>query len=44
MATSSGFQWDDAGIGAAAMLGVIGAAGATAVVSRRQRSGRSPVS
>ena len=36
-AATSGFQWDDAGIGAAGMLGLLGAAGATTVLARRRR-------
>jgi hypothetical protein len=36
--SSPGFQWDDAGIGAAAMLGLLGAGmGAGAVTRSRQR-------
>lgn len=40
--SSSSFQWDDAGIGAAGMLGLIGAAGASAVLARRRREHRPP--
>src|SRR5215471_3120225 len=35
--STDGFQWDDAGIGAAAMLGVLGATCATSVMVRRRR-------
>src|SRR5271154_3464886 len=34
-ATSSSFDWGDAGIGAAGMLALIGAVGATVTVTRR---------
>src|SRR5690348_5720199 len=34
---SDGFRWDDAGVGASAMLGVLGATAATSVMVRRRR-------
>jgi hypothetical protein len=41
--SAGGFQWDDAGIGAAAMLGLgaLSAGGAAIVVSHRRRDNRS---
>lgn len=39
---SSSFQWDDAGIGAAGMLGLLGAAGASSVLARRRRKHQTP--
>lgn len=42
VSSSSSFQWDDAGIGAAGMLGLIGAAGASSVLARRRRKHHSP--
>ena len=42
VSSSSTFQWDDAGIGAAGMLGLIGAAGASSVLARRRRKHQSP--
>ena len=41
-ASPDGFQWGDAGIGAAAALGLIGATGATAVLIRRRREEQTP--
>lgn len=39
---SSSFQWDDAGIGAAGMLGLLGAAGASSILIRRRRNHQTP--
>ena len=40
---SQGFEWGDAGIGAAAMIALLGGgAGAVAVVGRRRRDYRTP--
>ncbi len=39
---SSSFQWDDAGIGAAGMLGLLGAASASSVLARRRRKHGTP--
>ncbi|HEY1274716.1 MAG TPA: hypothetical protein VGF25_07390 [Thermoleophilaceae bacterium] len=36
---SSGFDWGDAGIGAAAALGMIGAGGALVLTTRRRQTG-----
>jgi hypothetical protein len=40
--SSSSFQWDDAGIGAAGMLVLFGAAGASSVLVRRRRNHQTP--
>ena len=40
--SSSTFQWDDAGIGAAGMLALLGAAGASSVLARRRRKHETP--
>ena len=42
VSSSSSFQWDDAGIGAAGMLVILGAAGASSVLVRRRREHASP--
>jgi hypothetical protein len=42
--SSEEFRWGDAGIGAAGMLGLIGTAGATAVLVRRRREHHTPAS
>ncbi len=42
VSSSSSFRWDDAGIGAAGMLGLIGAAGASSVLARRRRKHQQP--
>lgn len=39
---ANGFRWDDAGFGAAAMLGLLGAASATSVLARRRRAHHTP--
>jgi hypothetical protein len=36
--SSGGFQWDDAGIGAAAMLALLGAGGSVTLAARRRRT------
>jgi hypothetical protein len=36
----SGFQWDDAGVGAAAAVALLGAGGAASRVARRRRAHR----
>ena len=41
-AGANGFPWDDAGIGAAGMLGLLGAGGATVVLARRRREHHTP--
>ena len=40
--SSSTFKWDDAGIGAAGMLALVGAAGASSVLARRRRKHQTP--
>lgn len=40
--SSSSFQWDDAGIGAAGMLALLGTAGASSVLARRRRKHQAP--
>ena len=40
-AVTAGFQWDDAGVGAAAMLGILGAAVAGATLTRRRHGHQS---
>jgi hypothetical protein len=41
-AGTNGFPWDDVGFGAAGMLGLLGAAGATSVLARRRREHHAP--
>jgi hypothetical protein len=43
-AASGDFQWDDAGIGAAAMVALLGAGGAATVSVRRRRTPRGALS